>query len=89
MTKTVFKYQLQTVGEPMAIDMPEGARLLSVQLQSEWPTLWALVDPSREMTKRFIILVGTGHEHLWKLRDFLGTVQTMTGLVWHAFEVQP
>lgn len=41
--------------------MPEGARLLAVQVQAGTPCLWALVDPSAGSVTRRLALRGTGH----------------------------
>lgn len=65
--------------------------MLVVQLQDQAPTLWAYMDTNineEKETKR-VLLVGTG----WDIGDYnlryLGTMQNIVGLVWHAFEVMP
>lgn len=83
---TVYKYPL-VLDDRQTVMMPEGARLLSVQLQGGKICLWAIVDPSSRPQARCIRIAGTGHP----IEDglaFIGTVQTVGGvLVWHVFEV--
>ena len=85
----IYKYPLRfnSIGAE-TIDMPVGARILSVQMQGDTITLWALVQPgSKTETVRFT-MIGTG----WELPDdfatknlYLGTVQ-YESLVWHIFK---
>ena len=88
--KTIWKYPLRQIDEVISLEIPRGAKLLTVQLQDSMPTLWALVekDAPYDDTRR-IILLGTGQYIEHELGDYLGTVQTNIGLVWHAFEVKP
>lgn len=88
--KTVWKFPLALAGE-QRIDMPAGARLLSVQPQGEGVCLWALCDPDAKKEPRVIVIVGTGHqapeEDLWQLKH-ISTFQLHGGaLVFHAFEI--
>lgn len=86
--KTIWKYPLHQIGEVMQTEIPRSARLLTVQLQGQMPTLWALVEKDAPYTDtRQIILIGTGHDIDHELGNYLGTVQMNIGLVWHAFEV--
>lgn len=82
---TIFKYALK-VGETTH-DMPEGATILSVQLQHDCITLWALVVEGRPLAQRKFSVFGTGHKVPYGTgtKDFLGTVQ-VGPLVWHVFE---
>lgn len=85
----IFKYTI----EPDAyIEMPNGARILSVQVQNGVPVLWALVDPDAPLKRRDIRVYGTGHSIRLEVEDleYLGTFQMHDGaLVFHAFEVLP
>lgn len=86
--KTIWKYPITEIGVAVEISIPHGAKFLTVQLQGSEAMLWAIVDteePSGFIRK--VILVGTGHEITHTLGDYLGTIQTPYGLVWHAFEV--
>lgn len=84
----VFKYIIPSHFGGVVIKMPEGARVLSVQVQCGSPCMWALVDDQRPMVDRRFLVVGTGHQiarpEAW---EFVGTFQMMDGLmVWHLFE---
>jgi len=43
----VFKYEIEP-GDYFDLDLPEGARVLTVDRQGLKVCLWALVDPSRQ-----------------------------------------
>ncbi len=85
----IFKYPV-AISDSLTIEMPEGAQVLSVQIQHEQAMLWALVNPHKPLTKRHFLYFGTGHlitEPVDDLR-FVGTVQIRGGsLVFHLFEV--
>lgn len=86
--KTIWKYPLHEIGEIIQLEIPRGAKLLTVQLQGGMPTLWALIEKNAPYTNTHqIILVGTGLDIDQELGDYLGTAQTDIRLVWHAFEV--
>lgn len=67
------------------VTMPAGAKVLHVGMQDRVITLWALVDPDAEPTRRLIATVGTGHSApAPDEATYLGTV--MDGAyVWHVF----
>lgn len=83
---TVHKYQLAANA---CVEMPIGAKLLTVQMQKGVPVLWALVDTDAEMGSRFFFLCGTGwvvpKEFVGHL-EYVNTVQADNGMVWHVFE---
>lgn len=83
---TIWKFPLDLI-HYQQVSMPEGARILSVQTQSERITLWALVDDTTPNTDwRTIEIVGTGHQLSEAPRSYIGTVQTHDGaFVWHLF----
>lgn len=87
--KTIWKYQLK-ISEDQRIEMPAGAKILSVQAQNKVPCLWALVDPEAEKEKRFFEVFGTGNpikEYEVTSRKFIDTFQAYCGsLVFHVFE---
>lgn len=87
MNKTIFKYPLQ-LREEQTILLPEGAEILSIQLQDDIPTLWTMLDRGgKEAVNHRIRMVGTGWAFEAKGRlKFLSTVQTRDGLVFHFFE---
>ena len=45
--KTIWKFPVP-VNDGNVLEMPEGAKILSVQVQGETPCLWALVDVACE-----------------------------------------
>ena len=55
---TIWKFALNEE----TILMPQGARLLAVQMQDEVPHVWAEVDPSVPHVRRRLVHVGTGWE---------------------------
>lgn len=89
MKQVIFKYPLATV-EEQVIEMPKGAEILSLQVQNNLPTLWAMVDTEAPLEGRVFISVLTGgalkvpREGL----SFLGTAQMNNGaFVVHVFEM--
>jgi len=42
------------------LHIPMGARLLRVQVQGDYPRLWALCDPSAHSVPRILATYGTG-----------------------------
>lgn len=86
--KVVWKYPFM-VSDLVNIEMPRGARVLSVQVHKETPTMWALVDPLAPQEQRLFRCVGTGVP-IPDSRDysqFIGTIQLFEGdLVFHVFE---
>jgi hypothetical protein len=87
--RKVFKYDVP-VDDVFALDIPEGAKILSFQAQRDRPTIWALVNPDAPAERRQFRLAGTGHP-ITDFDDelsFVGTCQMMSGsLVWHLFEL--
>jgi hypothetical protein len=81
--KTIYKYPLHS--KDCTLQLPKGAEILTVQLQNEIPTLWALVNPMTVTEERHICIVGTG----WDVEDTMKYITTyMDGyFVWHAFEL--
>lgn len=79
MSKVIYKYDLVHT-----IEMPKGAQILSIQMQGNQPTLWALVDLSAPMEDRHFATVGTG----WTVGEGFWYITTyMDGpFVWHVFE---
>jgi len=92
---TIFKYTM-TLEEKAFVEMPLGARVLSVGQQDDPRKLvvWAIVDPARSEGRRCFRIFGTGHPFDLPSMDgtsppfatFVGTVQTQLGLVWHVFD---
>lgn len=85
---TIWKFKLPIEDEP-TLDMPVGAHVLSVGVQSGDLVLWALVPKTHAPTeKRHFFVLGTGNRIPWgdiSACPFLGTVQ-IGPLVWHVFD---
>jgi hypothetical protein len=92
MARVVHKHPVY-VGETL-LQLPRGARFLSVQVQNDQPQSWWLVDPNPDpfdgpLDMVRLVVIGTGHhwddrlDH-WK---FLGTFQLEDGaFVGHLFQ---
>jgi hypothetical protein len=85
----VYKYKLRLT-DFQGIDLPVGAKILTVQEQRGEIQLWALVDQDQDHTeRRFIEIAGTGHDILNDVKDYITTFQQLGGnLVWHVFETK-
>jgi hypothetical protein len=83
----IYKYPFP-VNNTVVLDMPRGARILSVQAQRETPCIWALVDANEvALERRRFRIFGTGHPVDSYIGAFLGTFQLAHGdLVFHVFE---
>ena len=81
--KTIWKYDVKP--GVTTISMPEGACILTVQVQSGSPKIWALVDTEWPPADRRIEVFGTGHEMPFGHRGYIGTFQ-LGKLVFHVFE---
>jgi hypothetical protein len=86
--KTIFKYKIETTDE-QTISMPQGAEILTVQIQNGDPHIWVLVDMTQDDVIRTIEVFGTGNP----IRDpnaprrYVGTYQLRDGrLIFHVFE---
>lgn len=88
--KVVYKYEVPWCE---AIDMPSGAKILSVHGQHNKVCLWALVDPNSPHIHRRFKVFGTGHpieNDLAERLSFVGTVHLEdVALVLHVFEELP
>jgi hypothetical protein len=82
----IYKYTLETT-DVQEIPMPEGAEILTVQMQFDEPQLWALVNPDNPPVTRVIETIGTGNPIREAERNYIGTYQLQGGrLVFHVFE---
>ncbi len=84
----IWKWPLE-VTDLQQVQMPRGAKVLSVQMQYGRPKVWALVDEREPQEPRSFATFGTGNPlppdgHYGR---FLGTYQFHGGnLVFHVFE---
>ena len=84
---TIWKFD---IGESFDswMEMPKGAKILSVQIQKGRLCLWAIVNPDAERVPRHIVVVGTGHELGFCNGAFINTIQMAGGdLIWHIFDL--
>lgn len=87
--RTIYKYEARLT-DVFTLDLPRGAKVLSVQAQNGVAQMWAMVDPKAATEKRDFMVVGTGHpiadsevQHM----HFVDTFQMKGGaLVFHLFE---
>lgn len=83
--KTIWKFELMNV-----IEMPKGAKILSLQTQNDTPYIWALVDTDMKKEKRVFSIFGTGHPLIspyYSIKNtYIGTYQ-LRGFVLHVFEI--
>lgn len=83
----IWKYPLECQ-DYVFLDMPVGAKPLTVQVQNGTPCLWAIVDPGEPKRTRGFRIIGTGHPFYGDAK-YIGTFQLHDGeLVFHVFEVE-
>jgi hypothetical protein len=87
---TIYKYPLSMAEvDYQEIKMPKGSKILSIQLQDGFPTLWAMVPVSFDSVKRGIRAYPTGHMtflvDIGKPEPFICTLQ-ISGFVFHFFD---
>lgn len=87
MKKQIWKFSFQQsrlAGREIA--MPEKAEILTVQMQNDEITLWAICDPEAKKVTRKFDIVGTGWAYNFADKKYIGTVQD-GAYVWHLFEI--
>ena len=85
MTEHIYKYVLNNAFTSAVIRVPEGARILTAQMQGSDFVLWAAVDISVPLFEyRTFRVIPTGAE-LPKGLAYISTVQ-QGSYVWHIFE---
>ena len=83
--KIVHKYLLQQTDHQW-LELPRYSEVLTVQEQGNELYLWAKVDTQNPITKKSIVIVGTGHDAS-HTGTYLGTCQLHSGqIVLHVFE---
>jgi hypothetical protein len=86
---SIWKYPIP-VQDSFSVDMPEGATVLSVNVQRGTPCMWVLVDPERVMAPKQFLLRGTGHSANFGSCSvrFCGTFLVREdSLVFHLFQI--
>ena len=84
MTTRIFKYPIP---RNAPTEMPAGARILSVGYQNPEIVAWAIVDEDAPTVKRRLVVCPTGAADVPSKVEFVGTIQTPGGLVWHVFDL--
>lgn len=85
MVNTIWKYELSVLCKNELM-IPQGGKILSLQMQCEEPCIWVQVDPDATLELRVFRIVGTGQKWSVPVRDtYIGTVQQGV-FVWHCFE---
>jgi hypothetical protein len=85
----IWKWELNTA-EHQTIYLPDGAKILDVQMQGIGCCLWALCDDSVTTAyhPRNIAIYGTGNPLPDEVGEYIATFQAHGGsLVFHVFEV--
>lgn len=83
----IWKWTL-SIKDLQVIEMPMGAKILSVQVQGELPQVWAVVDEHQTLKQaRRIAIFGTGNPLPGDPGEYISTFQMHGGeRVFHAFE---
>lgn len=92
MERRIHKYAIQPPYLPrVLVDMPAGAKVLSVQMELDMPWIWAVVDPEAPDVQRAFWLVRTGDKWPDESRArYLTTLLIGAGvLTLHVFEELP
>lgn len=89
--KVIHKYDLGELhhNKVSEVEMPKGAKILSIQKQYDKAVVWAIVNPKHSFRKYTFHTFGTGFEmedYEKKHYDYITTLQDGF-LVWHIFEV--
>jgi len=83
----IFKWTL-SANAKQTLQMPAGAKLLTVQVQNNIPRLWALCDETAQKMPRIIEIHGTGNRMPddWH-GEYVATFQVDNGsFVFHVFD---
>lgn len=81
---TIYKYPIGRTDQQI-VAMPQGARILTAQVQDQQLCLWAEVDPALAKEPRTICIVGTGHAI--PAGPLLYLTSVLDGpFVWHVYE---
>ena len=81
----IWKFMIGIGTGEQRIQMPQGAKPLSVQLQNGAPALWALCDEGSPTVSRRIWAYGTG-DAMIRAWPFVGTLQ-IGAAVLHYFDL--
>jgi len=80
----IYKYPLR-IEDRQVVQLPRGARPLSIGYQSGDIMLWCLVDPDAPKRPVKVAIVGTGHDFEPDGWAYVGTAWWTPPFVWHVF----
>jgi len=84
----IWKWEIK-VTDRQTVMMPDGAKLLDVQMQDGQCCIWALCDQSAELAPRWLAIYGTGNSMPDNPGEYIATFQMHGGaLVFHVFELE-
>jgi len=84
--RRVFKYPVP-IADAFALELPEGAEVLAVQVQHGQPCIWALVNTRVRSAPRHFRLARTG-QVVGEVTRHVGSFQTLgSAKMFHLFEV--
>lgn len=84
----IWKFILPVLDMP-TVEMPVGAKVLTVASQNDLLCVWATVDPETSLEMRQFCVRGTGHTLTDDEGAYVGTAMFQQGaLVFHVFEAQ-
>lgn len=102
--KKIFKFPIEPKETVQTINLPQGAEVVSLKCQliiaqpeSEKAAidirknqlfLWAIVDPVAPAVPRRFMCVGTGWEIQPDIKEYIDSVLTDNGFVWHLLEIK-
>ena len=87
MSRVIWKFGFD-IRSDVVIEMPLGAKVISVQVQHGIPYIWAIVDPTAKVVGRNFKIYGTGHtmKDNLDLFEYIGTFQMAGGdYIWHMY----
>lgn len=87
MKRTIYKYRLAVIDD-QKVEMPQGARILTAQMQHGTLCVWAFVNPELPTQTRYIRVIGTGQPVPDESLLYIATAQDGS-LAWHIFECEP
>jgi hypothetical protein len=90
--KIIYKYNLGMPYHNMISEesMPKGSKILDAQMHGGDLVFWAIVNPKNTNKQKTFHIYGTGFNleaYDKKHYEYISTVQSMHGIVWHLFEV--
>jgi len=83
----IYKYPLEF--SFTVIPLPSDARILSAALQNGVPHVWVLLDPDAPLRDVLFHAIPTGRFLLTDPGDFIDTIHTPSGLIFHVFIIRP